>query len=228
VHEAELVLFDLDGTLFDHESAARDAVRGWLLGLDVKPTELLVDAWFDAETRHVAAWHRGELDWTEQRRERVREMLSVVGRPLDGTDAVDASFDGYLTLYVQRWRAFPDVEPALVMLERCGVPVAVLSNGQDEQQRQKLAAIGLSERVGSVFCSDQIGYSKPDIRAFRHVCAQLGVSPETVVHVGDHYELDVVAARAAGLQAIHLDRTATGPVTEPHRIKSLTELVGLL
>ena len=148
MHEAELVLFDLDGTLFDHESAARDAVRGWLLGLDVKPTELLVDAWFDAETRHVAAWHRGELDWTEQRRERVREMLSVVGRPLDGTDAVDASFDGYLNSTFKDGAVFPDVEPALVMLERCGVPVAVLSNGQDEQQRQKLAAIGLSERVG--------------------------------------------------------------------------------
>ena len=70
--ETELVLFDLDGTLFEHESAARDAVSGWLLGLNVTPTDRLVDAWFDAETRHVAAWHRGELDWTGQRRERER------------------------------------------------------------------------------------------------------------------------------------------------------------
>jgi putative hydrolase of the HAD superfamily len=228
VRDAELLLFDLDGTLFDHESAARDAVCGWLLGLDVTPTDRLVDAWFDAETRYVAAWHRGELDWVGQRRERVREMLSLLGRPVDGSDALDASFDGYLTLYVQGWRAFPDVEPALVMLERSGIPVAVLSNGQDEQQRQKLAAIGLSGRVGQVFCSDQIGYSKPDIRAFRHACARLGVSPEGVLHVGDHYELDVVAARAAGLRAIHLDRTTTGPATEPARITALTELADLL
>ena len=76
-----LVIFDLDDTLFDHEGATREALAGWLVGLGVEPTEELVGAWFAAESRHVAAWHRGELDWQGQRRARVEEMLSVVGRP---------------------------------------------------------------------------------------------------------------------------------------------------
>jgi putative hydrolase of the HAD superfamily len=102
--------------------------------------------------------------------------------------------------------------------------IAVLTNGADYQQRAKLAACGLSELVGPVFSSDVIGFAKPDPRAYRHVCEQLRVNPSHVVHVGDRYDLDVVAARAAGLNAIYLDRLDIGPEDEASRICSLVEL----
>jgi putative hydrolase of the HAD superfamily len=45
-----------------------------------------------------------------------------------------------------------------------------------------------------------------------------------VLSVGDRHDLDVLPARAAGLQAVHLDRLDAGPTDEPHRIKSLRDL----
>lgn len=219
-----LVIFDLDDTLFDHEGATREALAGWLVGLGVEPTEELVGAWFAAESRHVAAWHRGELDWQGQRRARVEEMLSVVGRPAGDPGSLERSFGEYLSRYEAAWRVFPDVEPALRALERERLEIAVLSNGADYQQREKLAAVGLSQRIGRVFCSDAIGFAKPDVRAFNYVCEKLGRDPSAVLSVGDRHDLDVVAARAAGLRAVHIDRANAGPADEPCRITSLVDL----
>ncbi|MGK5683816.1 HAD hydrolase-like protein [Actinoplanes sp. URMC 104] len=37
-------------------------------------------------------------------------------------------------------------------------------------------------------------------------CRRWGLPPVRVPHVGDRYDLDVEAARNAGLRAVHLDR----------------------
>jgi len=219
-----LIVFDLDDTLFDHTGAARDAVSGWLVDLGAEPSEERIGAWFDAESRHVAAWHRGELDWQGQRRARVAEMLAAIGRPTGNTEALDRSFADYLSRYEAGWRVFPDVEPVLQTLERDQIQIAVLTNGADYQQRQKLAATGLSQRVGPMFSSDVIGFAKPDGRAFQHVCEQLKTEPSAAISIGDRYDLDILAARAAGLNAVHLDRARTRPDDEPRRIHTLADL----
>ena len=60
--------------------------------------------------------------------------------------------------------------------------------------------------------------------AYLTVCASIGVAPAEVLHIGDRYDLDVLAARAAGLAAVHLDRDDAGPHEEPHRLTSLARL----
>ena len=224
VPQLSLVLFDLDGTLFDHDGAACAAVEAWLEDLAVAPTEELILAWFDAEARSIAAWHRGELGWTGQRRARLREFLALVGEPVGDAASLDRTFADYLSHYQRAWRAYPDAAPALDAVRRAGLDVAVLTNGADHQQRDKLAAVGLAQRVGPVFSSDAIGFAKPDVRAYRHVCSALDRAPATVLHVGDRYELDVVGARAAGLGAVHLDRADHGPFDESDRITTLAQL----
>ena len=42
-----------------------------------------------------------------------------------------------------------------------------------------------------------------------------------MLHVGDLFDLDVLAARAARLRAVHLDRHGRGPLDEPDRITTL-------
>jgi putative hydrolase of the HAD superfamily len=64
------VVFDLDGTLFDHSSSARRGLRQWLAGLDVVLTNELASTWFEAEERHGTSWREGEVSWAEQRRRR--------------------------------------------------------------------------------------------------------------------------------------------------------------
>jgi putative hydrolase of the HAD superfamily len=54
----------------------------------------------------------------------------------------------------------------------------------------------------TILISDAEGSSKPDPRIFRRALERLDITPTRSVFVGDHAEVDVAGARAAGMQAI--------------------------
>jgi putative hydrolase of the HAD superfamily len=222
------VLFDLDGTLLDHRGSVTTALHQWLPTLGVDASAEVIDAWFTAEARHFPAWRRGEISFAEQRRRRLRDVLPLLDHTVDDDDELDRVFDGYLRHYESAWTLFEDVEPMLGELAIHGVGLAVLSNGLVAQQSAKLEKVGLTGRVGPLFTAEGLGVAKPDPQAFRRVCAELGIARDSVLHVGDLYEVDVVAARTAGLAAVHLDRNDEGPREERRRITTLRDLPALV
>ena len=137
---------------------------------------------------------------------------------------LDAVFSGYLDAYRAHWRAFPDAAPALRRLQEAGVKVGVLTNGHRDQQEAKLTATGLDSLCGQLFASSELGVAKPDPRAYLEACRRLGSRHHQTLMVGDDYDLDVIAARKAGLYAVHLDRLAVRPAPDPLRISTLLDI----
>ncbi|GAA4972642.1 HAD family hydrolase [Kineococcus glutinatus] len=223
------VVFDLDGTLFDHPAAASAGLRGWLRSLGRECTAELEAAWFAAEQRHFRAWREGLCDHDEQRRRRLRDVLPLLGLPVGDDAALDGQFrDGFLHAYRQAWRGYDDVAGALDAVRAAGLRTAVLTNGPAEQQNAKIEAIGLGGRLGPVLTADELGVAKPDPRAFAAVCERLGTAPGETLYVGDEHDVDVLGARAAGLRAVHLDRTGSGPREEAARLGTLLDLAAHL
>ncbi len=217
------VLFDLDGTLVDHDGAVDAALRGWLPTVGVPPEPPVLRLWHEIQERHMAAWRERQVTFAEQRRRRLRDFLPAVGVVADGD--LDKVFAGYLRWYESSWRAYDDVAPALAALAAAGLATAVLTNGVTGQQNAKLTRTGLADRVGPVWTVEDLGVAKPDPAAFRAACARWGLPPGAVLSVGDRHDLDVRPAREAGLAAVLLDRHGTGPLDEPCRISSLREVV---
>jgi len=221
------VVLDLDDTLLDHRGSTRRALAGWLgdLGhLGDGVDESLERAWFEVEDRHFDAWRAGLIGFEEQRRRRLRDFLPLLGRAVGTDGELDVVFGGYLRWYERSWQAFADVRPALDALVARGLVLAVLTNGRAGQQRAKVAALGVEEAVSFVLTSEEVGAAKPAPEAFLATCRRLGVAPDRVVHVGDRHDLDVLAARAAGLRAVHLDREGLRLEPPEGRITSLAEL----
>jgi putative hydrolase of the HAD superfamily len=219
------VLFDLDGTLVDQRGAASAALHAWLpsYGLSTEDIEALVPLWFDLERLHYPAWLAGEITFQEQRRRRLRAFLPAAGMTVR-RDQLDAVFADYLACYKGAWTAFDDAAPALRRVASAGLRVGVLTNGDQAQQTAKLSATGLVGLCGPVFASSALSAAKPDRRSYLEACHRLGVSPGDVLMVGDNYELDVLAPRAAGLLAIHLDRSPAGSAVAADSIGSLHDL----
>lgn len=226
------VLFDLDGTLLDHRGSVTTALHAWLPTLRGAPAAHasadVIDAWFVAEERHFPAWRRGEISFAEQRRRRLRDVLPLLDQVAADDAELDRIFAAYLRHYESAWSLFEDVEPTLGELAIQGVGLAVLSNGLVAQQTAKLAKVGLTDRIGPLFTAESLGVAKPNPQSFRRVCEELGLAAGSVLHVGDRYDVDVLAARAAGLGAVHLDRYDEGPPEEPCRIGTLRDLPALL
>jgi putative hydrolase of the HAD superfamily len=229
------VLFDLDGTLMDHDAARAAALQMhlscWLPGLDADELARLGNEWQRLEVIHYDEYARGECTVAEQRRRRVRGMRAAVRREPSQELSADAWFESYLRHYRAAWRVFDDVLPTLAALAMAepSVALGVVTNGEGEPQRAKLAAIGLGERFQAVVVSGEEGVAKPQAAIFALACERLGVKQEQTVHVGDRLDLDAEAAAGAGLRGIWLDRlgTACGPA-HVVRISTLHELPSLL
>jgi putative hydrolase of the HAD superfamily len=209
VTELRAVVFDLDDTLFDHTGSATAAVRGWVGALGRTPTDDLLAQWFAIEQRHFDSWLAGAVSHQEQRRLRLRDFLPLLDLPVRGDDAaLDTSYEVFLDWYQRSWRAFDDARPALEVARSNDLRVGVLTNGSTAQQNAKLAAIGLTDLVDVVRTSEDLGAGKPAPEAYLKTCAALAVEPAATLMIGDNPDLDVTAARAAGLAAVHLDRPA--------------------
>lgn len=146
-----LVLFDLDGTLVDHQSAAAEGLERWLLGAgwatkDAIPA--LVARWEEVAEAHFPAYRTQRTTFSGQRRLRLRDFLPEVG--IDPTswsvDRLDEVFAAYDTEYGHAWRAFDDALPCLEALEGL-TAVAVLPNG-DQDQQQATVTVTICEGAG--------------------------------------------------------------------------------
>ena len=92
---------------------------------------------------------------------------------------------------------------SLARLRQAGLKLAVVSNS-DGRVEQALAAAGIRHYFDVVIDSALIGVEKPDPRIFHAALEALGVAPEEALYVGDLYDIDVLGARAAGLDAVLL------------------------
>lgn len=105
------------------------------------------------------------------------------------------------------WRLYPDVEPALAMLEDRGIPYGVISNW-DPRLRSVLEGIGLSGRLSSIILSCEAGYEKPRPEIYAAAQLAAGVPAEEIALIGDEPEADGHGALRAGWQQCLVDRSA--------------------
>ncbi|PKK82989.1 MAG: hypothetical protein CVT49_10610 [candidate division Zixibacteria bacterium HGW-Zixibacteria-1] len=64
---------------------------------------------------------------------------------------------------------------------------------------------GILRFFDSVKVSDEIGYSKPDVRMFLKILENLGSLPEESAMIGDRQDNDMVPAKMIGMTAIRLN-----------------------
>lgn len=126
------------------------------------------------------------------------------------------------------WCHVPEeVAPALARLRARGLRLVVVSNA-DGRLSSLMESLGLAAQVDHLLDSQVEGLEKPDPRFFHVALQRSGARPESTVHVGDLYHVDVAGARAAGLRAALFDpEDLYGDVDCP-RLRSLAELADRL
>ena len=116
---------------------------------------------------------------------------------------------------------------ALARLRAAGLRLGIVSNS-DGRVEQALLAAGLREYFDVVIDSSLVGIEKPDPAIFRAAMEALDVAPEETLYVGDLYEVDVVGARAAGIEAVLLSSSQPVPERGCPTVASVHELVNAL
>jgi len=157
--------------------------------------------------------------------------LILKGAGISRTARSDAALAELKTFHDREntWDAMPaDVIPALRRLKGAGLRVVVVSN-TSPTLRRAFSRLGIEPFLDLVIASDEEGVEKPDPRLFHIALERSGAAPETTIHCGDLYEIDIVGAWAAGLPAVLLDSAGVYQGLNCPRVATMTELTdGLL
>ncbi len=186
------IIFDLDGTLVDSETACLQALNEAIPQLAMSISELssryrgkkLATIFSDIETRLGL---RLPIDIEQRYREHASILIE------SGT------------------RLFSGVADALVRLRQ---PICIASGGPMPKIEMLVDSHGLRPFFGKrLFSSYDLKSWKPSPDLFVHAAHQMGFSPEDCIVVEDS-EVGITAANAAGMTPLHFCEQFSAPLSE--------------
>ncbi|MFC4161063.1 HAD family hydrolase [Chitinimonas lacunae] len=205
-HANRAILFDLDDTLFDHHRAMSAAIGAIHAahgeGLPFEPFSLLHAELLEQIHLDTLA---GRLSLEAARVERFRRLFAHFARPLGDSAAAEMGADYRRHLQANRYPIDGAAE-LLQALRAAGVAVAVVSNNLEQEQRDKLAHLGLDRLIDLLVTSERVGCAKPAPAIFQTALRELDVPAQAAVMVGDNWQADVAGAVTCGLKAAWLNR----------------------
>lgn len=140
--------------------------------------------------------------WTGYFTELLRPCLPPMSEAALGETVEKAlfAFDHYTS-----YALYPDVEPVLRALHARGLTLGVISDwgiGLGSILREH----GLNRYFDFAVISAALRYAKPHPWLFETALKRANAIPDYAIHIGDSYILDVLGARAMGIEAVLIDR----------------------
>jgi putative hydrolase of the HAD superfamily len=191
----QAITLDLDDTLWPvwpTIARAEVVLQEWLTLHAPQTARLCADTEFkkriraEVNQRHADKAH----DLSFLRHESIRQSLIRAG------DAPHLANEAFEVFFAERQNVtlYDGVDQALARLA-ARYPLVGLSNGNADVFR---TAAGPYFKAS--LSARQFGVAKPDVRIFHAAAAQLNLSAESVLHLGDDAHTDVLGAMNAGMQ----------------------------
>ncbi|MBI3196225.1 MAG: haloacid dehalogenase type II [Rhodospirillales bacterium] len=217
----EICVFDAYGTLFDFNSAV--ARHRAAIG---PKADQLADLWRLKQIQYT--WLRNGMGsyapFWQVTGEALDHCLAAHG--ITSPVARDKLMNAYLAL-----DPFPEVPAMLERLQRAGLRLAILSNGNSEMLDPMVAASGLAARFEAVLSVDPVGVFKPDARVYRLVEARCGVKPDKVCFLSSNC-WDAHGAAHFGFRTVWVNRAGAPDDNLPGKpaaqLRDLSQLPSLL
>lgn len=202
------VLLDVGGIfhLPSHEHVVGACARG---GFEADATRLDRAHYWGTTSFHTD--YTGELPWSEMWGGYLDRYVDELGVP----DAVKADVIEHLQQEFTAgglWsRIIPGSVDDLRVLAATGVRLGVVSNAEGtvavQLREGEVLQVGpgIGVEVDCVIDSGEVGVLKPDPRIFVIALDAMGLQPGQVWYVGDMPGIDVVGARAAGIEPLVID-----------------------
>lgn len=222
------IVFDVDGTLYDYDSAHATAWRALSAfacdRLGLTPERF---AELHAGANRTLNQRCGGGAAIHNRLLRYQIILETVGKPV----AVAPQMANlYWSAMLACVTPFPGALEALERLRVRGLRLGIGTNMTADWQFAKLERLGMTPFMDFIVTSEEAGVEKPDARLFELCAQKAGCAMSECAFVGDSLKSDALGARDAGMRAYWLDR-GQAPMDAPEgvvRIQTLAELPALL
>ncbi|MFW5719899.1 MAG: HAD family hydrolase [Candidatus Dojkabacteria bacterium] len=230
------VIFDLDDTLYDYQSANKYAL---------KQTYKVIQKHAEVDSFH----HFVQL-FKDSKREITRELAGTAAshnRVLYFQRLIEKTHCAVrpatiLKLYNTYWdtllghaQLFPGSVELLRFLASKNIPITIVTDHTAHVQLRKIESLGIAEYINYLVTSEEAGFDKPHPYIFLLALHKMGMLPVEVMMIGDSLERDVVGANAVGIDTVHVDtqgifheKKLDTPMQPKFDVKDVAELTEFL
>lgn len=198
----ECVLFDLDGTIYDFDTADKIGMQATydyacpILGLTKEDLRVRIKA-ANVEIVQELGLNNASI---HNRLIRFQRMLEHMGRSVH--PVAMGMYRTYWDTFFEHMTLEPGILSLLAYLRSRKIHVGICTNLTSDIQFIKMEKLGLWEDVDSFTASEECGCEKPDEHIFRYALAKAGCSPENSIFVGDNRSFDVYGPTRIGMKGI--------------------------
>lgn len=180
---AQLLIFDLDGTLIDSRADLATAVNGVRAHHGLAPLPL------DTVTSYIGNGLRALV------------TRALQGLPVDIDDAIRMQARLYRLHMVDQTTLYPGVRDGLRRLHEAGHCLAMATNKPVDASEALLAHFGVRDLFAQVLGGGSTEHLKPHPEMAQLAMRQTGFAPQATWVVGDN-DTDLECARRAGIRSV--------------------------
>ena len=183
--QADIVVFDLDGTLVDSKKDIADSLNWTLQSLGYDPIPVKTIETFVGN---------GIMPL-------IKRSVEAAGHPEGEEEALDLFRKRYWDRLLDTTAPFEGVISTIEKLTG-GYKMAVVSNKMESYTRKILEGLDMDKYFGGlVYGGDTLPVKKPDPAALLQIAEKLGSTPDRMVFVGDS-AVDIMTGKNAGTPTV--------------------------
>lgn len=224
------IFFDLDHTLWDHETNSRKVLDDLytVFNLESRIKFSKSDFLIQYAKINFQLWddyNHNRIDRDYLRNQRFRLVLESCGTK-ETDDSLEMS--DYFLNHCPRQGAIMDGADMVLEYLTKKYSMSIITNGFEDVQKVKLETSNLDKFFSHLFTSESIGKKKPDPEIFEFAMNTVGHSKEEVIMVGDNIKADISGALNAGITPIFYNPLGTAKSDCQWQISHLSELMKIL
>lgn len=204
----EAVVFDLDDTLYDYFECDQHALNA-LTELDyASVADIFTFSLEEFEKARISTKLNFEGLACVSRYRYFEELIKNFKTP-DSSGFARVLEAQYWNFFFEKMRLRRGVETLIRYLNSQGIPIAVLTDQETWIQEKKLARLSIANAVNLLLTAEDVGEMKPSPKVLIEIAKAFGVSPSSMIMIGDSEQLDVEPIQKLGGRGI-LVASSTG------------------
>ena len=224
----KFLLFDLDHTLWDFDTAEEVALTQFLKDQGVQDIQAFKDyykpmnqgLWKDLEQKKIS------------KKDLINSRFAIAfahfGRQVDGEEMA-LRYQDYIS---QQGQSFSGAEDLLAELVERGYQLYGATNGVTAIQQGRLKQSAITTYFKEIFISEQLGTQKPEVAFYEKISNLIpGFAKEQALMIGDSLTADIAGGNAAGIDTVWYNpdyKENTSQAVPTYEVSDYHELLALL
>lgn len=196
------LLIDLDDTLLSFKASEKESIEKVFEKYNIPATEENVNIYQRINEELWVDFENGRIKKFVIEKTRFQKFGEAVGIVIENAEMMNRDY-----IYFLRDSAIL-IDGALEFLEEIEeiVTIAIVTNGIEAVQQNRLKLSGIAAFVDGVFTSEKVGFNKPNSQIFNIAMKSLGIETNRkVLVVGDRLNSDIKGGINAGLDTCWLN-----------------------